>query len=134
MAGEHVAIHAAQVKKRALQEEEEMTRYTDRELTEDWEFKIVRSATGAFSNPETVAQLRQQEALGGWQLVEKFDNNRMRFKRPAAAAKRDADLPDFYDPYRTQYGVSEGGLAAAIVGAVVIIGGALAAMATYFNW
>lgn len=134
MAGEHVAVHAAQVKKKALQEEEEMSRYTDRELVEDWEFKIVRSATGAFSKPEAVAQLREQEALGGWQLVEKFDNNRLRFKRPAEAGKRDHELPDFYDPYRTQHGVSEGGLAGIIVGIVVLIGGALAAAATYFNW
>jgi len=134
MAGEHAAIHAARMKKLAAQEEEEMTRYSDRELAEDWEFKIVRSVTGAFGKPETVAQVREEEALAGWQLVEKFDNNRLRFKRPAAAAKRDAQLPDFYDPYRTQHGMSEGGLAATIIGVIVLIGGAVAFLATYFNW
>ena len=49
MSGAHVAAHAAQEKKKRQQEEEEMTRYTDKELTEDYEFKIVRSATSAAS-------------------------------------------------------------------------------------
>jgi len=134
MAGEHVAIHAARLKQLAAQEEEEMTRYTDRELAEDWEFKIVRSVTGAFGKPEIIARLREEEALGGWRLVEKFDNNRLRFKRPAEAAKRDPQLPDFYDPYRTQHGLSEGGLAAVIIGILVLVGGSLAALAINFNW
>lgn len=132
--GEHMLIHADQEKKRKAQEEEEMTGYTDRELSDDWEFKIVRSATGQFKKPETVAQVREEEALLGWQLVEKFDNNRMRFKRLTSAQERDLELAPYMDPYRTQYGISEGGLAVSIISAIILIGGTLAFIATYFNW
>lgn len=111
-----------------------MTRYMDKELQDDWEFKIVRSVTGQFKKPETVAQLREEEALLGWQLVEKFDNNRLRFKRPISAQKRDLELAPYMDPYRTQYGISEGALAVSIIGTIILIGGTLAFIATYFNW
>ena len=34
------------------QEEEEMTPYTQSDLEEDWEFKILRSIWGSFGNPQ----------------------------------------------------------------------------------
>jgi hypothetical protein len=118
MSGATAAAHAAQEKKKREQEEEEMTRYTDNELTEDFEFKIVRSATGAFKKRENVEQVIAEEATAGWKFVEKFDDNRMRFKRPSSARRNDFGLPAGVDPYRTTYGMSEGGLAAIIVGVV----------------
>jgi len=80
---------------------EEMTAYTQ----EDWEFKIVRSDSGVFRKPEVLERLIEEEAQAGWVLLEKFDDNRVRFKRPRSARTRDGFLPDGVDPYRTQYGV-----------------------------
>ncbi len=125
MSGAHVAVHAAQEKKKREQEEEEMTRYTDRELTEDYEFKIVRSATGAFKNRDTVEQIIAEESAAGWKFVEKFDDNRMRFKRPASARRNDFNLPPGFDPYRTTYGMTEFGLAMTIIGSMAAIGGVI---------
>ncbi|MBN2044713.1 MAG: hypothetical protein JW757_06825 [Anaerolineales bacterium] len=123
MSGAHAAAHAAQEKKKREQEEEEMTRYTGDELSEDFEFKIVRSATGAFSKREKVEQVISEEAAAGWKFVEKFDDNRMRFKRPASARRNDFSLPPGVDPYRTTYGLSEGGLAFTIFGSIAVLGG-----------
>lgn len=125
MSGAHVAVHAAREKKKREQEEEEMTRYTDKELFEDYEFKIVRSATSAFKKRETVEQVIAEEATAGWKFVEKFDDNRMRFKRPASARRSDYNLPPGVDPYRTTYGMTEFGLAMSILGSMAALGGAI---------
>jgi hypothetical protein len=103
--GAFIAIHAAHEQHRQDQEEEEkMTRYTAEELDSNWEFKIVRSEIGAFHKPEVFSALLQEESLAGWELVEKLDDRRVRFKRPRDARRRDATLPPGFDPYRTQYG------------------------------
>ena len=70
----------------------------------DWEFKIVRSDSGAFRKPEVLERLIEEEAQAGWVMLEKFDDNRVRFKRPRSARSRDDLLPDGVDPYRTRYG------------------------------
>ena len=120
MSGATAAAHAAlEKKKKELQEEEEMTRYTGEELTEDYEFKIVRSQTGAFKKRETVEQVMAEEAISGWKLVEKFDDNRLRFKRPASARRNDFGLPPGVDPYRTTYGMGEGTMAVVIIGVIL---------------
>jgi hypothetical protein len=95
-----------QEKRRKLMEaeEENMTDYTHEDLAGDWEFKIVRSDTGAFRRPEVLSELVEQEAQAGWIMLEKFDDNRVRFKRPRSAQARDPFLPDGVDPYRTRYG------------------------------
>ena len=98
-----------------------MTKYTDADLQGDWEFKIVRANTAAFRNPEVLRQVCAEEARAGWTLVEKFDNQRLRFKRPIATRAGDAGLG--FDPYRTQYGTSSGAIVA------IIVAGALAAIA-----
>ena len=102
-----------------------MTRYNRSELEQDWEFKIVRSATGAFKKPEVLQTLIQEEAMSGWRMVEKFDDSRVRFKRPASAARDDISLPSGIDPYRTGYGMSEGALGAiiglSIAGAAAVV-------------
>lgn len=96
---------AAARRRRERKEEEEMTRYTQTDLTEGWEFKILRSATGAFGKPERLRTALEDEARAGWVLLEKFDNGRVRLKRPASARASDAALG--FDPYRTVYGMSE---------------------------
>jgi len=45
------AVAAAQQAARAREEEEAMTAYPPEALRDDWEFKCLRSATGAFKNP-----------------------------------------------------------------------------------
>ena len=109
-----------------------MTQYKRDELENDWEFKIVRSTTGIFRGRQAIEELKVQEALAGWVMVEKFDNNRIRFKRPLSAQKKDAMLPPEVDPYRTQYGISEGGLAVMIVMIVLGVGGLLAFLFSSF--
>src|SRR5580693_5331405 len=83
------------------QEEEEMTPYSDKDLAEGWEFKIVRSQYGTFRKPEALRQVLEEEQKGGWVLVEKFDDCRIRLKRPAGMKVVEGDFADGYDPYRT---------------------------------
>lgn len=100
-AGASAAMAAAAAERRRRLEEQEMTKYSDQELAEGWEFKIVRSPTGAFRKPEVFQELCEEEARAGWVMVEKFDNSRVRFKRPVAARRNDRHLE--FDAYRTQY-------------------------------
>lgn len=130
MSGAPIAIHARQENDKRKGEEEEMTRYSREDLTGGWEFKIVRSVTGAFRNPAALQSMLQEEAQAGWELVEKFDNSRVRLKRREAARRRDISLPDRIDPYRTQYGISEGQLAVIILAVTGLLGG-LALLAVY---
>jgi hypothetical protein len=90
----------------------------------EWEYKIVRSKRPIFGNPATFAQLCREEALAGWILLEKFDNRRVRFKRPSHLREDldPASLP--FDPYRTRYRAPWnprllGGLAALLAVAIV---------------
>jgi hypothetical protein len=112
-AGGAAAAAAAEL---ARQEEEEMTPYSSKDLAEDWEFKILRSATNGFRDPAWLNAVLREEARAGWTLVEKFDDGRVRLKRPAAARAKDASLG--FDPYRTWAGMSQQRLAGIIVGAI----------------
>ena len=98
-----------------------MATYTEEELAEGWEFKIVRSYGAAFRNPEALQKLLQAEAVAGWTMVEKFDDSRVRFKRPRSAREQDPFLPEGVDPYRTQYGSSGIFIAALVVGLVLAV-------------
>jgi hypothetical protein len=104
-------------------EEEVMTRYSADE-TEGWEFKIVRSATAKFKRPEVVRQLVEEEARAGWELLEKFDDSRIRFKR--RVEQRADDVHRDLDPYRTAYGWTSDRLgltlAGVILGLVALVG------------
>lgn len=93
-----------------------MTGYTHTELAEGWEFKILRSSTSAFRKPEALRQAVEEERRAGWVLVEKFDNQRLRFKRPASARSGDGALG--IDPYRTSFGMSETKLLAVVLSIV----------------
>jgi hypothetical protein len=120
MYGSHVVIHAAanQKRKKEFEEEEDMTRYSQSDLDKDWEFKIVRSTFGAFSKPQVLNSLIEEEAQAGWEMVEKFDEYRVRFKRPSSSRKNDAMLPDYVDPYRTQFGAF-GRQKAVVIGLII---------------
>ena len=83
--------------------EKDMVERTKSALGNDWEFKIVRADRGAFRKPEVLEKLIEEEAQSGWVMLEKFDDSRVRFKRPRRAHARDAYLDDV-EPYRTQYG------------------------------
>jgi hypothetical protein len=116
------AARAAEVRR---QEEEEMTAYGPNDL-EQYEFKIIRSATGAFKDPAKLRTVLEEEAKAGWELVEKFDNSRVRLKR--ALEWRDKDRALMQDPYRTTIGISEGKLALWIVLGVIVGFGLFAAI------
>jgi hypothetical protein len=59
-------------------------------------------------------------------MVEKFDDSRIRFKRPANAREQDAYLPEGVEPYRTQYGTPAVLYAFLAIGIVLVLGLALA--------
>jgi hypothetical protein len=119
MAYAGAAAAAAAQQQREL-EEEHMTQYTPNDVADEWEFKIVRSVTNAFRQPATLQTLIEEEARAGWVMLEKFDDARVRFKRRRSARTNDANLPAGYDPYRTRYGISDGAMAAIIIGAVIL--------------
>ena len=101
-----------------------MTGYTPQQLGEGWEFKIVRSSTGAFRTPAVLRAVLDEEQRAGWTLVEKFDNGRIRLKRPASARANDSALGS--DAYRTHVGMSDLKLTlcifAAVFGGLALIG------------
>jgi hypothetical protein len=107
-----------------------MTPYHAKDLAEGWEFKILRNATGRFSDPLWLKAVLDEEGRAGWVFLEKFDNYRIRLKRPASARERDAVLG--FDPYRSWVGIGQARLVLLIVAgvfvAVAIIMGALAAI------
>ena len=96
---------AAAEAQRQYEEEEELTPYRQDDLEGEWEFKFLRSMTGAFGKREHLRRALEDEALCGWVLVEKFDNNRLRLKR-RVGVHDDEFNPDI-DPYRTNYGTSD---------------------------
>ena len=128
------AAAAAAARLRALHEEEErLSAYSPDDLAKGWEFKIVRANTAAFRKSEVMQQVCDEEARAGWELVEKFDDSRLRFKRPTSA--RNIPSPAGIDPYRTTYGISQGKLTAIILitvfGSMGLIAAVIAAIA---NW
>ena len=65
----------------------------------EWEYKILVSHTGSFKKQEAMQQALEEEGPAGWVLMEKFDNKRLRLKRPVSARDRDSSLD--FNPYRT---------------------------------
>ncbi len=112
------AAAAAAAKRRRDDEEENMTGYDKNDL-EGWEFKIVRSNFGRFRKLEVVQEVCKREAEAGWEMLEKFDDQRIRFKRRIENRKRDAQLG--YDPYRTSGGLGEGRTVAVIIAAIAAV-------------
>jgi hypothetical protein len=125
-AGAGAAAAAAAARRRMQQEEEEMTDYSPQDLADGWEFKILRSMTGTFRQPDNLQRILAEERRAGWILVEKFDNGRIRLKRPASAREMDGKLD--FDPYRTYVGPSENRYALIIMGIVFGIVAAIFAL------
>ncbi len=84
LAHQHAA--AEREKARRREEEEVMTGYRPDELGQ-WQFKIVK---GTYKTAPQIEAVVQEQAEFGWTLVEIFDHSRMRFKRPASEAAKDA--------------------------------------------
>jgi hypothetical protein len=123
--GAVTAATAAAERQRMYEEEEQMTRYSDDELQNDWEFKIVRAYRAVFAKPEAFKKLLSEEERAGWILLEKLDNSRVRFKRRRSGQANDAQLiSEGIDPYRTQYGTSQMVivLVIAIIGIIFVFG------------
>lgn len=93
-----------------------MTDYHPNDLADGWEFKILRSSTAVFKNPERMRAILEDETKAGWVLVEKFDDRRIRLKRPASVGRMDAKLD--FDPYRTDVGGSNGLILVVILAAL----------------
>ncbi len=106
---------AAAAARRRREEEEEMT-LMNTDPSGAVEYKIIRSATGAFKDAAKFRAALDGEAPAGWELVEKLDNSRARLRRSTECRKRDAELGQ--DPYRTQVGMSETAMVLSIMFAV----------------
>jgi hypothetical protein len=116
-AGASAAAAAAARRRRMHREEEVMTVYGREELGGDWEFKILRSHASIFKDPEVQKRVLEEEARAGWVLIEKFDNQRLRLKRPLRGGQNDASLG--FDPYRIYVGPPEWQVAGKIVAIIV---------------
>ena len=121
-AGAGAAAAAAAAAEMQRREEEEMTLYSANDLSEGWEFKIIRSNFATFRDPGKLRAVLDEEKRGGWTLVEKFDDQRLRLKRPIGTKVAQGDFSDHYDPYRTTVGMSQGALALTIVGIALSVG------------
>lgn len=128
--GASIAAIIAAKKKREREniEEEKLTKYKPEEI-EGWEFKIVRSHTGKFRNYNYVQKVVSEEAQHGWEMLEKFDNSRIRFKR--RVERRSMDSIGQIDPYRTTIGIGEGGLVLLVLGGVFLTVGIVLATIFY---
>jgi hypothetical protein len=115
-----IAAAQAEQAQRMMREEEEMTQYSDSDIAGDWEFKIVRAASGVFRKPEEFARLLEQESQFGWTLLEKLDDGRVRFKRHVKERSRDSRAGPGEDPYRSIYGRSPGKQAGLIILGVLL--------------
>jgi len=114
------------------EEEEEMTPYSSRDLTEGWEFKILRNSTGRFRNPALLRATLEEESRAGWELVEKFDDRRVRLKRRVSARQNDAGLG--FDPYRTRIqSREEWTIAAVSIMALIVCTGAVISILVYLS-
>jgi len=119
-----LAAAAAAKRRRQEEEEESMVAYNSDDLN-GWEFKIVRATFGRFSNYQAVQKVCQEEAEPGWELVEKFDQYRLRFKR--RVERRSNDHLARLDPYRTSPGIKWSGTSTALViGVILLLVGGLA--------
>ena len=109
---------AAEAARRRRAEEETLTRYSEADLEQNWQFKIV---TGNFSTLEKVQAVIQEQTAWGWVFVEKFDDQRIRFKRAAGEATQDATRPG--NPYATNSKAARG--CATTAALVLLVAGGL---------
>ncbi len=136
--GSFIPIHAglaaaivAEAAKKKREEEEKMTQYTGDDL-DGWEFKIIRANTRKFKNKEIIEKVRQEEARAGWELLEKFDDYRLRFKR--RIEKRSMDTHLEFDPYRSQISSSNGAVIALVIAIFIALTGVFIALWSKFDF
>jgi hypothetical protein len=122
-----LGVLAVVVAKQQQDREEEEVTPVEPDGPVTYEYKILRSATGAFKKGERLKAVLAEEARAGWELYELLDCNRVRLRRPVSWRARDGE-PGL-DPYRTRVGASEGAIALWIVlGVFALIGVAVAVL------
>jgi len=131
IAGSIATIAAAAAAKKKREEEEKMAKYNSDDL-DGWEFKIMRANTRKFKNAEMIEKVRQKEARAGWELLEKFDDYRLRFKRRVEKRSMDSHLE--IDPYRSQVGSPNSVAIALIIGIFIALAGVLVLLGTKFGF
>lgn len=109
-----------------------MTPYTHDELAQGWEFKIVRANRAVFRKREVLERLLAEEGRAGWSMVEKFDDSRIRFKRPQSARLNDGALPPDVDPYRVIYGLPQAAFVLVLVSTIIAVVAAVMALIVVF--
>jgi hypothetical protein len=130
MNGAIVPIIAAAAAARRRKEEEQMAQYRGDDLN-GWEFKIVRSAMGRFSNRAFMEKVCREEAQAGWEMLEKFDDHRVRFKR--RIEKRSADPHAAIDPYRSAVSAGSKSIVWLVTGVLILLAGLAALLAMNFR-
>ena len=129
--GGAAAAAAAAKRKRDHEEEEEVTPLHP-DPAAPFEYKIIRSATGAFKHPAKFRAFLEEEARAGWELLEKLDDSRARLKRPVSCRQQDGESNQ--DPYRIKVGVGEGTIVVwVLVGVVAAIAAMLGTLALVLN-
>lgn len=108
-----------------------MTPY-DRDDLDGWEFKILRATSQKFRNRDELERILDEEARAGWELIEKFDDTRLRLKRRVEC--REDDRRADVDPYRIWVGTTPARQAAIVVAVtlgVLALIGIIAAIAAH---
>jgi hypothetical protein len=83
-------------------QEEDLPDYQEHD--KGWEFKILRTRNDGFRRGKLLRLVCAEESESGWILLEKLDDNRLRFRR--LVKFRETDHLAKQDPYRTYYGVA----------------------------
>ncbi len=91
---------------------------------------MLRSATAKFRDPVWLRTSLEEEARAGWTLVEKFDDARLRLKRPTSARAGDAALP--FDARRTSVGPGPAYVIVPLLGSLALIA-AVISLAAFFH-
>jgi hypothetical protein len=124
------AAAAAQAAEARRKEEEEMTPYSPGDV-EGYEFKILRTAGKSFKDPLQLRAVLEEESQAGWEMLEKFDEHRIRFKRRVEWRDKDSLLDR--DPYRVWVGTTPGRVAAYIILVCAFVLIAVLTLATVFG-
>lgn len=94
-----MAVEASERRKKARAE---VIHYSPEDLSDGWEFKVVRANPQAFRSHEAFDKVFDQERRAGWIMLEKLDEARVRFKRPVSQREHDILLGPDVEPYRTE--------------------------------
>jgi hypothetical protein len=114
---------AAAAKRREQEQEREELAMIEHLAQQDgegrYEYKILRSYSNAFRNPERRRRILNEEARAGWEMVAKLDNARLIVRRPRSAG----DSPNQeIDPYRTEVDTNLPMVLGALLAMVFLIG------------